>query len=65
MGHIKRHHLTDAKVVVADPQILNEADSLISPLIERCLQSEEESAMLTDARDALLPRLLSGEIKVE
>ena len=65
MGHIKRHHLTDAMVVVPDPEVLKKADAIIAPLVESCVQCDEESAMLSEARDALLPRLLSGEITVE
>ena len=65
MGHIKRQHLTAARVVVPDPAVLKEADAIIAPLVERCVQCDEESAMLSEARDVLLPRLLSGEITVE
>jgi type I restriction enzyme S subunit len=34
MGHIKRHHLTEAKVVVPDPEVLKKADAIIAPLFE-------------------------------
>jgi len=52
-------------VVVPDPEVLKKADAIIAPLVESCVQCDEESAMLSEARDALLPRLLSGEITVE
>ena len=65
MGHIKRNHLTDAKVVVPDLQLLQKADLIIAPLVERWLQLSEESAILSATRDALLPRLMSGEVTVE
>ncbi len=64
MGHIKRHHLNDARVVVPDPAVLKAADAIIAPLVARCVQCDEESATLDVVRDTLLPRLLSGEVAI-
>jgi len=63
MGHIQRHHLSDAKVAVPDQVLLEMADKSISPLIEQVVQLRVQSGTLSVLRDALLPKLISGEIR--
>ena len=65
MGHIQRHHLSDAKVAVPTPDILEVANHLIGPLIEQITQRQVESRSLAALRDTLLPRLISGELRVK
>ena len=65
MGHIQRHHLTEAKVVVGLPHVLNAADALIAPLFEQVLRLHIQSRTLAALRDALLPKLISGERRVK
>ncbi len=38
---------------------------IVQPLFSRILCNEKENAVLADTRDALLPKLLSGEIRVK
>jgi type I restriction enzyme S subunit len=64
MGHIQRHHLTDAKVVLASSQLHKCADRLLSPIIDQIIQHSIESRTLAALRDALLPKLISGELRV-
>jgi type I restriction enzyme S subunit len=64
MGHIQRHHLNDAKAVVPSSKVLKSADSVLSSLIERVITARLESRTLAHIRDALLPKLISGEIPV-
>lgn len=64
MGHIQRHHLTDAKVVVAPLDVMDGADTLITPLFDQILHLRIQSRTLAALRDALLPKLLSGELRV-
>lgn len=67
MGHIKRHHLSDAKVVVppADSsELMGMMTRTIQPLLELIIANDTESRCLATARDALLPKLLSGEVRV-
>ena len=64
MGHIKREHLHQAEVQVpaaADMKVLN---ARLGPLWERMAFAEEERHRLVEMRDALLPALLSGRIRV-
>ena len=64
MGHIKRGHLAEAQVVVPDKETLLAADQTIGPLYELISRNEIESRTLATLRDYLLPKLLSGEVRV-
>ena len=64
MGHIKRGELDKAMVVVPSDEDLNKIDALIAPIHQQIVNSEIESRRLATLRDALLPKLMSGQIKV-
>lgn len=64
MGHIQRKHLTEAKVVVPPAEVLRNAGVLIEPLLERWLVNAEKARTLTQLRDTLLPRLISGQLRL-
>ncbi len=64
MGHIKRHHLADAKVLIPAPELLEAMTSYMAPLIEHELENDLAARSLTRVRDTLLPKLLSGELDV-
>lgn len=63
MGHIQRHHLSEATICVPDDKILAVADQTIGPLFNRQLANELENRTLAQLRDLLLPKLMSGEIR--
>ena len=65
MGHIKREHLRDAKCVVPDHVLLEAADETLAGSLARQIATDLESRALATQRDALLPRLVSGEVRVE
>jgi type I restriction enzyme S subunit len=46
MGHIQRHHLSEARVVLPDLKLLDAADSLIGPLIEAIPARRVQSRLL-------------------
>jgi len=64
MGHIQRHHLSEAKVFVPTAAELEKMGKQMSPLIEKLVANNLESRTLAALRDALLPKLLSGELRV-
>ena len=64
MGHIQRHHLSDAKVVVPDREVLNAAQRMVAPILDRIVERRRESRTLAVLRDELLPNLLCGELRV-
>ena len=65
MGHIKRHHLSEALVTVLPEAFMAEIDGIMSTLLNQYIQNNVESRNLTGIRDVLLPILMSGEIKVQ
>lgn len=65
MGHIQRHHLSDAKIAVPARAIPGEIDRRVAPLFESVWNCEVESRFLAALRDVLLPRLISGELRVK
>ena len=64
MGHIKRRHLTEAKCVIPPAGIIEKANTLLGPLVERQVVNDLESRSLAALRDTLLPKLISGELRV-
>lgn len=64
MGHIQRHHLTEAKVIIPDKPELIVMNEIMEPIIEKMIVNNIESRTLAELRDTLLPKLMSGQIKV-
>ena len=64
MGHIKRGELDTSYAIVLDDEKMKELDGLMSPIIEQIINNNVECRNLTNLRDTLLPKLMSGEIDV-
>jgi type I restriction enzyme S subunit len=64
MGHIQRHHLSEAKVLNPPPSLLAAMDSAFTALLDRAFGLRRQSKDLGSIRDALLPKLISGEIRI-
>ena len=64
MGHIKRDDLSSAMVLVPTSEELSEMDNAVSPLLESVIHSFKQINTLKNFRDTLLPKLMSGTIKV-
>jgi type I restriction enzyme S subunit len=65
MGHIQRGHLQEAKIVVPPAQVMGAADEVLGALSDLHAQVQVESAKLGRMRDFLLPKLLSGEVRID
>ncbi|GAA1833936.1 restriction endonuclease subunit S [Actinomadura chokoriensis] len=63
MGHIQRRHL-DEPVRAPDETHIPTLDGELRPLWDRALLAERESLGLTKIRDALLPKLMSGQVRI-
>ncbi len=61
MGHIQRHHLTDAEVAVPPTQVIATADTLIGALVNQHFGHATQSRTLGAQRDTLLPKLVAGK----
>jgi type I restriction enzyme S subunit len=64
MGHIQRGHLESTTIELPAPEDIERLDSTLGPLWERLLLAERENVTLEALRDALLPGLLSGRVRV-
>ncbi len=64
MGHIQRRHLSEAKVPVPAADALAEAGATVDPLDRLRAVLVREATTLAALRDSLLPKLISGEIRV-
>src|SRR5262249_35866845 len=65
MGHIRRFHLTDAKVLVPPKPLLDAMTTVQQPLLDQIIQNRLESRTLAELRNALLGPLLSGELTLK
>lgn len=61
--NLKTDILKNFPVTKPDVATLSEFDSLVSPLFEAMLQVDRENFRLKEIRDALLPRLMNGEVE--
>jgi len=64
MGHIKRGDLDDAMVLVPSPEEIELMTNEIQPLIDKQITNSKQIRTLQSLRDTLLPKLMSGEVRV-
>ena len=62
--HLKPEAISNIEMVVASDSIIEKFVSYTSKTIENILSLQSQLRLLTEARDRLLPKLLSGEIEV-
>lgn len=65
MGHIQRHHLSDAKLAVPPRRLMRAANDFFEPAIEAIWRRRVESRTVAHLRDSLLPKLISGELRIK
>ena len=64
MGHIKRSHLSESKVLIPNDKDFNTLNEIIDPIINQIVEVNCQNMKFTQIRDSLLPKLMSGEIRV-
>ena len=64
MGHIKRSALAESEVMVPPCAVLEKQTQVMQPIVDQIIENKIEARKLADLRDALLPKLMSGEIDV-
>jgi type I restriction enzyme S subunit len=64
MGHIQRRHLTDTIINVPNKELMILADSILSPILDKIQENKIQIQTLTQTRDTLLPKLMSGKISL-
>jgi len=65
MGHIKRKDLSKALIKVPSHEELKKMGKILSPMIEKIITNNRKIQTLTQLRDTLLPKLITGEIRVK
>ena len=64
MGHIKRSALEESEVLLPPKEKLTMQTKCMQPIIDQVIANKIEIRKLAALRDALLPKLMSGEIDV-
>jgi len=64
MGHIQRHHLSKARVLIPDENSFKQLDACIGPIFDKKINNLKECRKLEEMRDALLPKLMTGEVEI-
>lgn len=65
MGHIQRHHLAEAKIYMPNHDVLDATDRLVRPIFDLAIRKQLETRILATLRDTLIPRLMSGDLRVD
>lgn len=64
MGHIQRHHLSAAKVLIPDKKSYEYLNMQITPIFEKITHNLKAIRKFVRIRDMLLPKFISGEVRV-
>lgn len=62
--HVKPADIHRFQVVIPTKEIINEFQEIVKPIFDRIGMNKKENDRLASLRDTLLPRLMSGEIKI-
>lgn len=62
--HINKGNVEDTKILIPNKEILNDYIKLVRPQYDLIASICFENEVLTNIRDTLLPKLMSGEIRV-
>lgn len=65
MGHIKRGDLDEAMVTAPSDDEINEMSTHFEPIVEKITINNRQISKLVALRDTLLPKLMSGEIRID
>jgi type I restriction enzyme S subunit len=65
MGHIKRGDLDKAMVLIPSDNELLTMSKIMTPLLEKRIVNGKQIHTLEKMRDTLLPKLMSGEVRVK
>lgn len=62
MGHIKRGELAKAEVLIPSEGDYKQISAIMNPIFDLIIANRIEARKLAELRDALLPKLMNGEI---
>ena len=61
---VNRNSVYTRKIIIPSKQVLNEYESQIIPVNSKHLEIDRQSLTLTSLRDTLLPKLISGQLRL-
>jgi type I restriction enzyme S subunit len=61
---INKANFKSIDIKVPDPEVLDRFDRVISPIFEKIVVNELQNQTLKNIRDVLLPKLMTGKIRV-
>lgn len=64
MGHIRRKDLESSEVLIPKMDALTKIGNIINPIFNQIIEMKCENNNLAELRDTLLPKLMSGELKI-
>ena len=64
IANLNKAQFGKIQVMIPTVASMREFDEIVSPLFSLILENQKENIYLSSLRDALLPRLMSGEIDV-
>ena len=62
--HLGKSDIDDFKFMESSNQLLEKFDSITRPNLDRIILADQETAVLTKLRDTLLPKLISGDLRI-
>jgi type I restriction enzyme S subunit len=65
IGHIQRRHIAQALCIVPPAAIEDRATRVLEPMLAACVARAVESRSIANLRDALLPELIAGTLRVK
>jgi len=57
--------LKEAMTICPPDDVLDQLDQVVEPLVENTIGNELQNRALAEIRDCLLPKLMSGEIRLD
>lgn len=64
-SYISKGDFSEFNVLLPPPEKANEFGNIVEPFMERIDHNQRENEKLQELRDTLLPKLMSGELRVE
>ena len=65
MGHIKRGDISSSLVLIPASKELSKMNRQITPVLDKIISNQSQINTLENLRDTLLPKLMSGEVRIK
>jgi type I restriction enzyme S subunit len=62
--NLSKGRFDEIEILAPSEDLISAFSGVVSALMDRCFATKQEIIALTDVRDALLPKLISGEIRI-